>query len=296
MKKAYIPFAAVVVALVLTVAALADVPNLLNYQGRLTDPSGNPKNGTFTMQFAVYDAESGGNQLPSGSPWSETQSVTVTNGVFNVLLGSVTALPTNLFEGGPSDASGPLRFLQVTVSGEALAPRRRISSAAYSMNGPAVPADAWVFVETLTLSGFEVSSDPLPMDSNVFMLVLDGAFFGYVAPDCYGGYLKFNHDSSLAYSSTAVLNFNPPSLVRGTSGPFQLGACDTFGRVLFRRTPGRNGISVTFNLDGSSPSETPLYGWYVSGGTTPVNAFQISGGVSGSPMSGKVHVFKLSRQ
>jgi hypothetical protein len=115
MKRAYIPFAAVIVAVVLTAPALADAPTLLNYQGRLTAPSGNPKNGTFTMQFAVYDAESGGNQLPAGSPWSETQNVTVTNGVFNVLLGSVTALPTNLFEGGPSDAPSPPRYLHVMV-------------------------------------------------------------------------------------------------------------------------------------------------------------------------------------
>jgi hypothetical protein len=57
----------------------AGAPQLLNYQGRSTDPSGNPKNGTFTMQFAVYDAETGGSQLPSGSPWSETQSVTMGN-------------------------------------------------------------------------------------------------------------------------------------------------------------------------------------------------------------------------
>jgi hypothetical protein len=67
-KMRRVPFAAVVIALVLTAPTLADAPNLLNYQGRLTDPSGNPKNGTFTMQFAVFDAESGGNQLPSGSP------------------------------------------------------------------------------------------------------------------------------------------------------------------------------------------------------------------------------------
>ncbi len=115
----------------------ADVPMLLNYQGRMTDPGGTPQNGTFTMDFAVYDAEAGGSQLPSGSPWSETQSVTVTNGVFNVLLGSETPLPTNLFEGGPADPSGPLRFLQVVVEGEALAPRRRIVSASYAIGGTA---------------------------------------------------------------------------------------------------------------------------------------------------------------
>ena len=121
--------------LLLACGAFAQVPMLLNYQGQLSDPSGNPKNGTFTMQFAVYDAESGGNQLPSGGPWSETQSVTVNNGVFNVLLGSVTALPGALFAGGPSDSAGPLRFLQVTVNSETLTPRRRIVSAAYAVSG-----------------------------------------------------------------------------------------------------------------------------------------------------------------
>lgn len=111
----------------------ADAPNLLNYQGRLAGSGGSPQNGTFTMVFKVYDAVTGGSQLPTGSPWTETQSVTVTDGSFNVLLGSVTALPANLFDGGPSDAAGPLRFLDVTVSGEALAPRKRIVSAAYSI-------------------------------------------------------------------------------------------------------------------------------------------------------------------
>ncbi|MBI4517302.1 MAG: tail fiber domain-containing protein [Deltaproteobacteria bacterium] len=136
MKRTPTWIIAVAVAL-LARSVAADVPNLLNYQGRLTDPSGNPKNGTFTMQFAMYDAETGGNQLPTGSPWGETQSVTVTNGVFNVLLGSVTALPAGLFQGGPSDASGPLRFLQVMVDGEVLAPRHRIASAGYAITGAA---------------------------------------------------------------------------------------------------------------------------------------------------------------
>ena len=126
--------ATVAMLVMIATQALADAPMLLNYQGRLTDPSGSPKNGTFSVQFCVYDALSGGNQVPPGTPWCETQSVLVTNGVFNVLLGSVTALPVDLFTGGPSDASGPLRFLQVAVDGETLTPRQRIVSAAYAIN------------------------------------------------------------------------------------------------------------------------------------------------------------------
>jgi predicted outer membrane repeat protein len=77
--------------------------------------------------------------LPSAAPWSETQSVQATNGSFNVLLGSVTSLPVSIFGGGPLDSFGPLRFLQVTVSGEVLSPRRRIGSAAYAVGGALGP-------------------------------------------------------------------------------------------------------------------------------------------------------------
>jgi len=78
MKKAYIPFAAFVVALVLTVPALADVPNLLNYQGRLTDPSGTPKNGTFTMQFVLcswWHAQPRPNRCRPSPPFHQCASV-----------------------------------------------------------------------------------------------------------------------------------------------------------------------------------------------------------------------------
>jgi hypothetical protein len=143
MRKILIP-AVLGLAITLPAVAVAAAPMLLNYQGHLAAPDGTPKNGTFAMQFSVYDAASGGNQLPTGTPWSETQNVTVTAGVFNVLLGSVTALPTSLFEGGPTDAAGPLRFLNVVVDGETLDPRKRIGSAAYAIGSTGFGATAWV--------------------------------------------------------------------------------------------------------------------------------------------------------
>jgi hypothetical protein len=127
---------------------IAQVPMLVNYQGRLTDLSGSPRNGTFTMTFAFFDAATAGNKLPTGSPWEETQSVQVANGAFNVLLGSVTALPSSLFSGGPSDTFGPLRFLEVKVNGEALLPRPRIVSAPY-----AVRTEIARFADTPTVQG-----------------------------------------------------------------------------------------------------------------------------------------------
>jgi hypothetical protein len=126
----------------------SDAPLLMSYQGRLTDASGSPRNGSCSMTFAFYDAVTAGNALPAGSPWTETQNVQVTNGIFHVVLGSVTAMPANLFSGGPADAAGPLRFLQVTVAGEALSPRTRIVSVPY-----AISADTARFAETPTVPG-----------------------------------------------------------------------------------------------------------------------------------------------
>jgi hypothetical protein len=128
-------------------ASAADVPLRLNYQGRLTTPSGLPVNGTVTMVFRVVDgAGSGATPLPLPIAWTETQTVTVENGFFNVEIGSVTSFATylpDLFMGTPVDGDGaPLRFLEVTINSETLTPNRRIVSSAYSLNlaqGPTGP-------------------------------------------------------------------------------------------------------------------------------------------------------------
>jgi hypothetical protein len=68
------------------------MPTAIGYQGSLTDASGTPVDATLTMVFSLYDSAAAAAPL-----WSETQSVTVTNGVFNVDLGAVTPFPANLF-------------------------------------------------------------------------------------------------------------------------------------------------------------------------------------------------------
>jgi hypothetical protein len=103
------------------------VPNLLSYQGRLTDPlTGAPvPDGTYAMSFAIYDAAGGGALLWSES-YTGADEVPVTGGLFSVLLGSQTALSAALFDGSE-------RWLQVEVEGEVLAGRQRIVSVAYAL-------------------------------------------------------------------------------------------------------------------------------------------------------------------
>lgn len=85
----------------------------INYQGYLTSPSGAAVNASVPMVFNLYDAVTGGNVIHT-----ETQTVTVSNGIFNVELGIATAL-TAAFNISYS------YWLGVTVGGDAeMTPRR----------------------------------------------------------------------------------------------------------------------------------------------------------------------------
>jgi hypothetical protein len=109
-------------------AGAFSVPTTMTYQGRLTDnsPQQVPVDGTVEMTFSIWDADTGGSLL-----WSEPQFGTVTvypvKGVFNVLLGSYgVPLPPSVFAGGA------VRYLEITVGGETLAPRQRIGTVGFA--------------------------------------------------------------------------------------------------------------------------------------------------------------------
>ncbi len=103
--------------------ARATVPTLFNYQGYLTDGAGSPRQGGFKMKFTLY-----ADSLTGTALWSETYaSVPVTNGVFNVLLGTVNALPDSQF-------TGAKLWLETAVSDTTLAPRRALVTVPYSFH------------------------------------------------------------------------------------------------------------------------------------------------------------------
>jgi len=99
------------------------IPQMINYQGQLRDNNGQAANGASTIVFKIYAAATEGTAL-----YTETQNVMVSNGVFNVLLGSVTPIPLNLFE------SGTARFLEITVNNTVMTPRRQFGSVPYAFS------------------------------------------------------------------------------------------------------------------------------------------------------------------
>ena len=98
------------------------VPQTINYQGVLTQPSGQPvSNGNYNLTFRLYDAAVAGTEL-----WIEVQIIPVENGIFNVILGDVTPFALDF------DAPYWLS-IQVAVDPE-LSPRVELTGVPYSFS------------------------------------------------------------------------------------------------------------------------------------------------------------------
>ena len=76
-----------------THAGLYNPPQVLSYQGYLSDQAGNPLGNTntgpknYNVIFRVWNLQTGGTIGGVGDLYAEQQTVTVTSGYFSVLLG-----------------------------------------------------------------------------------------------------------------------------------------------------------------------------------------------------------------
>ena len=108
------------------------VPEIINYQGSLSDAGGNPVNATLNITFTLYDDEVAGSSL-----WQEVQPVTVTNGQFSVQLGADTAgNPLS-----PTIFTDPI-FLGIQVDTDAeMTPRQALTAVGYAFRAKTVEND-----------------------------------------------------------------------------------------------------------------------------------------------------------
>ena len=106
----------------LVIPSLADIPQIISYQGKVTDSGGVPvTDGSYAMRFRIFDASSGGTLK-----WdSNDRSVTVSGGVFSMVLGETPQPIVNL----PFDED---YWLEVTIDGDIQSPRNRLGSVGYA--------------------------------------------------------------------------------------------------------------------------------------------------------------------
>ncbi len=98
------------------IVSMAAVPQIIQYQGKLTDMSGIGENDTLDIRFRIFDVETGGDSL-----WAMTiADVAIVHGLFDVNIG-----PIDL----PFDEQ---YWLEIVVDGEVLAPRVQLTSSPYA--------------------------------------------------------------------------------------------------------------------------------------------------------------------
>ncbi len=98
----------------------------INFQGKVVNKTvgTNVTDDDYSFTFTIYDAAAAGTTL-----WTETKTITVTNGIFQTLLGSVSALPDDI------DFNTDNIYLGIEFDGDGeMSPRVRFSAVPQAFN------------------------------------------------------------------------------------------------------------------------------------------------------------------
>lgn len=151
------------------------VPMMTNYQGYLEDVQGQPLEATVKMTFALYDKPAGGTPL-----WTETHNaVTVTGGVFSVVLGSVVKFDAKAIQGE--------RYLGVALGNDTeMKPRQALVSTAFAIRAGVAESVAENGVTTGLIANGAVTKDKVADNAVTTVKIADGAVTGAKIADLSG--------------------------------------------------------------------------------------------------------------
>lgn len=205
--------------LVSSVAAMAQ-STAFSYQGRMTDGA-NAANGTYEIQFKLFDAVTGGTQV--GTTFIPTPAgVVVTNGAFTVTL-----------DFGAAAFPGANRWLEISVkppNGAAfttLTPRQRVTATPYA-------------IKSLSADGLSAACNGCVTGTQIGSL-----------PATSGNYVQ----NTTAQQANSNFNISGNGFLGGklgigtTTSTFQLGFADTLGDKI--SLYGQSGNHYGFGIQGS---------------------------------------------
>lgn len=191
----------------------AAINQQINFQGKLTNPDGtNVTNGTYSVVFSIYTVSSGGVAV-----WAETQpSVSVSDGIFQASLGSVSSLP------GSVDFNTNSLYLGVKVGADAeMTPRIQFTAAPYAFNSDRLGGISSSGYVQLSPSGQQTGN--INISGNV---TAGGTYNGNTFT---GSALQFSSAVTSSLQGATSQAFNIDS---GTSGSLSLGASNASGITL----------------------------------------------------------------
>ncbi len=151
MPKTIVTIFSILVLAVFITTSIAEIPNVIKCQGRVTDDAGLPITGSESLKFKIYGSAAGDDSL-----WSSGfQTVQIDDGLFNYDLGLMVSLPQDLFSVSP-------RYLGITVGADLeMSPRVEMTSSAFSFL--ALRSDSSDYAKTIAYDC--VTSDKIQDDA-----------------------------------------------------------------------------------------------------------------------------------
>jgi len=141
-------------------AAAGTSTGTIAYQGRLADANGNPLTGTYNMIFRLYAVPTGGAPLWE-EQWTGSNGVRVSDGLFNVMLGSLTPIQQSIIAGHDQ------LWLGITVgTDDEMAPRVQLGSVPFAVQALTVPDGS---VTTAKIADGAVTSAKLNVDNGIII-------------------------------------------------------------------------------------------------------------------------------
>ena len=202
--KRHLPFSLVIALLIpfifIVSTAHAAIPEKINYQGYLTDPQGEPIDETTPITFSIYPTTTDETPL-----WTETQSVTVTDGIFSVNLGDVTTLTL------PFDTT---YYLGITIGSDSeMIPRQPLTSVAYAFRAKKADTVQDNAVTTPVIADDAVTTDKISDDAISETKIASGAVGSSAIANGAVGSTQIGDDSintqDLADNSVTVNKISP---------------------------------------------------------------------------------------
>ncbi|MDP2631718.1 MAG: hypothetical protein Q8P30_03045 [Candidatus Uhrbacteria bacterium] len=213
-------------------AFAASPPNIISYQGRILNANSVPvSDATASMTFELYDSLTGGECLWPGLYGFDScpgiagaVTVSLTDGLFSENLGDTAAGYVSMAD----DIFGQetALYLEVTVNGETLSPRKQITSAPYALNSDMlqglVPGNFTLDRAYESGSAVTVDASDLRLYFSAgynFLVDLQGAG-DFVVQDSGVSFWNFVDDSSVYYLPTLAndgFNITANSLTTGSA-------------------------------------------------------------------------------
>jgi hypothetical protein len=143
----------VLMTIAISLSAMAEVPSLINYQGKLSDKSGTPVNGSKNFTVRIFDAKEGGKQIYE----ENVGTVTVKDGLYSFGFGEAgksVVTPTEIL----ARTDGEKQVFNYITKNKPILGNVTISGAGLSWTDDAGSSDNSKFTATLNKNSGAVSA------------------------------------------------------------------------------------------------------------------------------------------